>query len=63
MKFRVHLRNEVTDYETQFGEWKIQLTMRINFASSKDSIETRTMHIKNDKLEIMMGSETDDIID
>ena len=26
------------------GEWKIQLTIAINFMSSKDSHETRTMH-------------------
>ena len=28
---RVHSRNEVIDYEAQYGEWKIQLTMQINF--------------------------------
>ena len=28
------------------SEWNIQLTMAINFISSKDSDETRTMHIK-----------------
>ena len=33
---RVHSSNEVIDYETQFGEWKAQLTMLINFISSKD---------------------------
>ena len=33
----------------------------INFISSKDSNETRTMHIKSDNIEIMMGSETDEI--
>ena len=33
----VHSSNEVIDYETQFGEWKIQLTMTINFIFSKDS--------------------------
>ena len=60
---RVHSSNEVIDYETQFGEWKIQLTMSINFISSKDSDETRNMHTKSDKIEIMMGSETDDITD
>ena len=58
---RVHSSNEVIDYETQFGEWKIQITMSINFISSKDSDETRNMHTKSDKIEIMMGSETDDI--
>ena len=37
--------------------------MSINFISSKDSDETRNMHTKNGNIEIMMGSETDDIID
>ena len=26
---RAHSSNEVIDYETQYGEWKIQLTMLI----------------------------------
>ena len=55
---RVHSSNEVTDYKTQVGEWKIQLTMQINFISSSDSGETRTMHTKSHYIEIMMGSET-----
>ena len=63
MDLKVHSRNEVIDYKTQFGESKIQLTMRINFISSKDSEETRTMHTKSNNVEIMMGSETDHIID
>ena len=58
----VHSSNEVIDYETQYGEWKIQLTMSINFISSKDSDETRNMHAKSDNIEMMMGSEKDDII-
>ena len=38
--------------------------MAINFISSKlDSDETRTMHTKSDNIEIMMGSETDEIIE
>ena len=32
--------------EETSSEWKIQLTMAINFISSKDSDETRTMHTK-----------------
>ena len=36
--------------------------MQINFISSKDSRETYTMHTKSDNIEIMMSSETDDII-
>ena len=36
--------------------------MAINFFSSKDSEETRTMYSKSDTIEVMMGSETDEII-
>ena len=37
--------------------------MAINYISSKpDSDETRIMHTKSDNIEIMMGSETDEII-
>ena len=63
LKLKDHRSNEVIDYETQFGEWKIQLIMSINFISSKDSNETRNTHKKSDNIESMMGSETDDIID
>ena len=50
-KLRVHSSNEVLDYETQYGEWKIQLIMTINFVSSKDdSDEFRTMHTKSDNM-------------
>ena len=37
--------------------------MAINFISSKDSDETRTMHTKSNNVEIMMDSETDEIIE
>ena len=60
---KVHLINEVSDYKTQYGEWKIQLKMSINFISSNCSDETRNVRTKSDNLEIMMGSETDEIID
>ena len=51
--------NDLIDNNKTQGEWKIQLTMPINFISSKDSHETRTRHIKNDNTEIMIGTETD----
>ena len=44
------------------SEWKIQLTMAINFIFSKDSDETRTMHTKSNNVEIMIGSATDETI-
>ena len=37
--------------------------MVINFISSKDSDETRIMHSKSDNIEIMMDSETDEMIE
>ena len=56
------LSGEIIDDDT-FREWKIQLTMQIDFISFKDSKETQTLDTKSDNMEIMMGSETDDIID
>ena len=44
------------------SEWKIQLIMKINFISSLDTDEIRTMHTKSDNIEIMNGIETNDII-
>ena len=59
---RPYLRDLIIDYKTQ-GKWKIQLTMSINFISSKDSDETRNLHTKINNIEIMMGNKTDEIID
>ena len=46
-----------------FGEWKIQLTMWINFISSLDPGEMHTMDSKSKNVEILMGDKTDDIIE
>ena len=50
MNLRVHSRDEVINYQTQFGEWKIQFKLAINFISFKDSKETHTMHTKSDNI-------------
>ena len=61
-KLKYHSGNKVFGYKTE-GEWKIQLSMKIIFVSSKDdSDEIREMHTKGDNIHIVMGSETDDII-
>ena len=39
--------------EETSSEWKIQLTMAINFLSSKDSDETRTVHTNDNNVEIL----------
>ena len=62
-KFEVHSYDKIFDYESQFGEWEIQLKMRINSISSKNFKETRTMQSISNNIEILMGSETDDITD
>ena len=59
---RPYLRDIVNDHKTQ-GEWKIQLTIIITFMSSDNSHEIRTMHTKSTNIEIMMGNETDEIIE
>ena len=61
-KWRIHSRYKIIEHKTQ-SEWKIQLTMAVNFISSKDSDEARTMHAKSNNVEIMTGSETDEIIE
>ena len=60
-EWRIHSDNTIIKHKTQ-SEWKIQFTMAINFISSKDSDETRTMHAKGNNVEIMMGSEINEII-
>ena len=57
-----YLANMIYDYKSK-GESKIQLTAEINFTSLKpDSDETRIMHTKSDNTEIMIGSDTNEVI-
>ena len=61
-EIKPYLSDIINDHKTQ-GEWKIHLTMAINFFSSKDSEEIRTMHSKSYNTEILIGNETDEIIE
>ena len=46
------------------GEWKLQLTAKISFVSSKPgSNETRLIYNRSDAIEFMNGSETEEIIE
>ena len=58
---RQYFSDIINDHKTQ-GKWKIQLAIKINFISSKDSNETRAMHTKSDNIEIMISNKTDEII-
>ena len=50
------------NYLKTLDEWKIQLSIAINFMYSKDTDEKRTMHSMTDNTEIMIANETDHII-
>ena len=62
-EWEIYSSNTIITHKTQ-SEWKIHFTRAINFISSKKySDETRTIHTKSNNVEIMMGSETDEIIE
>ena len=47
--------------------WKIQLTITVNFTSSKnkdeDNNEEHVMHLKSDNIDIMINDEADEFIE
>ena len=61
-EIRQYLDDIMNNHKIQ-GELKIHLTTTINFMSSKNSNETRTMHSKSNNTEILIGNETDEIIE
>ena len=58
---REHLRKLINDKKKN-GEWKIQLTMKINVISSRNFNERRDMYSTSDDFEIMMRGNTNEII-
>ena len=48
--------------ESQSGEWKIHISLRVSFISSKDAEGTRAIYVWSDNENIMWGNETDNII-
>ena len=58
-----YLRELIEQYKLK-GEWKVQLTIEVNFISQKPgSDETRIKYTKSDNTEIMFGDDNDDIIE
>ena len=58
-----YLRELIEEYKLK-GEWKVQLTIEVNFVSLKaGSDETRIMYARSDNVEIMFGDDNDDIIE
>ena len=58
-----YLRELIDEYKFK-GEWKVQLTIEVNFISLKPgSDETRITYTRSDNVEIMFGDDIDDIIE
>ena len=57
-----YLYDLINDYRIVRRVWKIQISMHVNFVSSKDTGETRTIYVWSDNVSIMQGSGTDYII-
>ena len=50
------------DNDSDRAEWKIQLTLQNNCISTKYFENTRTIYTKSEPIEIIMGSDTNDVI-
>ena len=61
-KITPHLYDLINDQKFARRVWKIQISMRVNFISSKDTGETRTIYVWSNNESIMWGRDTDDII-
>ena len=60
-----HLHVLINDHKAirnESKEWKIQINMSVNFVSSNDTGEIRTIFVWSDNEEIRLGNEADDII-
>ena len=60
-KITPYLRDMIDNHIAR-GEWKIQLVIRIIFVSFIDPNETLEMYTKSDNIEIMSGTQTNDVI-
>ena len=61
-KITPHLYDLINDRRIARRVWKIQIFIRVNFISSKDTGETRTIYVWNNNTKIMWNSDTNDII-
>ena len=62
MPYLSDLINDHKAIRNESKEWKIEITMHVNFISSKDTGETRTIFVWSDNKEIRLGNEADDNI-
>ena len=65
-KIILYLRDIINDHNTignESNEWKIQINMRVNFISSKDTGKTRTIFEWSHNEEMRSGNETYEVIE
>ena len=62
MPYLSDLINDHKAIRNESNKWKTQINMHVNFISSKDTGEIRTIYVWSDNKEIRQGNETDDII-
>ena len=61
MLYLIDLINKHKAIENNSNEWKIQINMHVNFVSSNDTGEIRTIFVLSDNEDISLGNETYDI--
>ena len=54
-KITPYLYDLINDHRIVRRVWKIQISMRVNFISSKDTGETRTIYVWSNNENIMWG--------
>ena len=61
-KIRPYLYDLINEHSINRTVWKIQINMRVNFISSRDTGETRTIYTWSNNVRIMQGIDTNYII-
>ena len=56
------MRNRIIDLQN-FDTWKIQLTITINFISSKDAEEEHVMHSRSNSIKFTSYNDADEVVD
>ena len=57
-----HIYDLINDHKVARRIWKIQISIHVNFISSKDTGKTRTIYVWSDNVSIIRGGDTDNII-
>ena len=60
-KIKPYLENMIRNY-ISIGEWKIQLTVSVQFISSRNPEQFHIRHLHSKNIEIMSGSDTNDAV-